>query len=335
MNERRKFLVSSAGAAAAALAGPAFTRTSKPVNDGAKVVGSEHWTTKKTAAGDVRLFLWRKRSEGASRGTVLFVHGSSVSATPAYDLQIPGRPEASVMDWFARLGYDTWCVDCEGYGRSDKWRSVNADVACGADDLEVASDYVIRETKQKLLVYGSSSGALRAALFAQRHPDPISRLAVSGFVWTGEGSPTLAERRKRLPQYLASNRRPIDRAFIHGIFTRDRSQTSDAREIDAFADAVLALDTSMPTGTYVDMSANLPLVDPEKIAVPMFIMRGQFDGIATLQDLVSFYVKLSNPDKQFSVMPGVAHSSFRSKNWRMVYHLLDGYFSRPAPLYTG
>ena len=38
------------------------------------------------------------------------------------------------MDWFARLGYDTWFVDCEGYGRSDKSRPVNADVSGGADD---------------------------------------------------------------------------------------------------------------------------------------------------------------------------------------------------------
>jgi pimeloyl-ACP methyl ester carboxylesterase len=158
---------------------------------------------------------------------------------------------------------------------------------------------------------------------------------VSGFVWTGEGSPTLAERRKGLDRYRAANRRPIDREFIRSIFTRDHSQSSDPREIEIFADAVLALDDSMPSGTYVDMSANLPLVEPEKIAVPVFIMRGQFDGIATLQDLVNFYVRLPNPDKQFSVMPGVAHSSFRSKNWRLVYHLLDGYFSQPAPVYTG
>ena len=35
-----------------------------------------------------------------------------------------------------------------------------------------------------------------------------------------------------------------------------------------FADAILALDTSVPTGTYVDMCANLPVVDPERITVP-------------------------------------------------------------------
>jgi pimeloyl-ACP methyl ester carboxylesterase len=253
-----------------------------------------------------------------------------------FDLQIPGRPGTSTMDWFARRGYDTWCVDCEGYGRSDKWRAVNADVSCGADDLAAASEYILsRSADRKLLLYGASSGALRAGLFAQRHAEQVQRLALDALVWTGEGSPTLAERKKRLDDYRASNRRPIDRAFVRSIFTRDHPDTSDLTVVDAFADAVLALDTSMPTGTYIDMSANLPVIDPQKITVPVLIMRGQWDGIASFQDLSNFFALLPNPDKQFIVMPGIAHTSTRSKNWALVYHLLDGYFSQPAPAYTG
>ena len=239
------------------------------------------------------------------------------------------------MDWFARLGYDTWCVDCEGYGRSDKWRPVNADIACGADDLAAASAYILNQTGGKLLLYGASSGALRAGLFAQRHPERVQRLALDALVWTGEGSPTLAERKKRLAEYQAANRRPIDRAFVRSIFTRDHPGTSDLTVVEAFADAVLALDTSVPTGTYVDMSANLPVVAPDKITVPTLVMRGQWDGIASFRDVDNFFARLPNPDKQFIVMPGIAHTSTRSKNWALVYHLLDAWFSQPPPAYTG
>src|SRR6267378_3111425 len=335
MNYRRSFLLQGACTAAGLAAARALAQPAEQPSRGAPVRGSEHWTTKKTDAGDVRLFMWRKRMAEAPKGAILFVHGSSVSATPVFDLQIPGKPEASTMDWFARLGYDTWCVDCEGYGRSDKRRPVNADVSCGADDLAAASDYILKETKQKLLLYGASSGALRAGLFAQRHPERVQRLAMDALVWTGEGSPTLAERRKRLPQLRASNRRPIDRDFVRSIFTRDHPGTSDLTVVEAFADAVLALDTSVPTGTYIDMSANLPVLDPERITVPTLILRGQWDGIASFQDLSNFFAKLPNPDKQFIVMPGIAHTSTRSKNCRLVYHLLDSYFSQPAPVYTG
>ena len=90
----------------------------------------------------------------------------------------------------------------------------------------------------------------------------VARLALDAMVWTGEGSPTLAERSKRLPEFRAKNRRPIDRTFVRSIFERDHPGTADDDVIEAFADAILKLDDSVPTGTYVDMCANLPVCDP-------------------------------------------------------------------------
>ena len=297
----------------------------------AKVTGEEHWTRK----GDVRLFLWEKfvGAPTGKRGTVLFVHGSSMASQPTFDLTVPGRPDSSVMDWFARRGFATWCVDMEGYGRSDKSRSINCDIANGADDLAAATDYIEKtRAAGPLLVYGISSGALRAALFAERHPERVKRLALDAFVWTGDGSPTLAERKKRLPEFLAKTRRPIDRAFVHSIFNRDHPGTAEDRVIEAFANAILALDSSMPTGTYVDMCSKLPIVDPTKITAPTVIMRGEYDGIASIQDLIAFFDRLPNPDKQFTVMPGIAHASFQQKNYQLVYHILHSFFTQPAPV---
>jgi len=338
---RRDFLAAAAATLAAASL-PAEDAHAQPAPGKLPdVAGTEHWTTKRTDAGEVKLFLWRKRvrdaaAGGPRRGTVLFVHGSSVPSTPVFDLQIPGRPEASTMDVFARYGYDTWCMDCEGYGRSDKWRPVNSDISCGADDVAAASEYIMKQTGgRKLLLYGSSSGALRAGLFAQRHPERVQRLALDALVYTGEGSPTLARRKERLAEYRASNKRPINRDMIRSIFTRDHPETSDQTIVETFADAVLAIQTEVPSGTYLDMSANLPVLDPVKLKVPVLIMRGQYDGIASFRDLANFFEKLPNPDKQFIVMPGIAHTSTRSKNFALVYHLLDGYFGQPAPVYTG
>src|SRR5437879_9829387 len=201
--------------------------------------GTEHWTRK----SDVKLFLWRKQpAAAATRGAILFVHGSSMASQPTFDLQVPGRPHSSAMAWFAEQGYDTWTMDNEGYGRSDKSRPINCDIPNGADDLAAGSEYVLRHCgAKKLLVYGISSGALKAALFAERHPERVARLALDAFVWTGEGSPTLEQRRKRLPEFLARKRRPIDRAFVYSIFERDHPECAERRVVDAFADAILAL----------------------------------------------------------------------------------------------
>jgi len=287
--------------------------------------GKEHWATK----GGIKLFLWQKSPAAAPKGTILFVHGSSMASQPTFDLQVPGRPDSSAMEWFAARGFDTWCLDNEGYGRSDKSRPINCDISNGADDVAVASQYI----NKKLLVYGISSGALKAALFAQRHPERVARLALDAFVWTGEGSPTLAERRKRLPEFQSKNRRPIDRAFVRSIFQRDHPGTADDATIEAFATAILALDDSVPTGTYVDMCSKLPLVDPAKIGVLTLVLRGEFDGIAGIDDLLEFFRRLPHPDKQFSVMEGISHASFQQKNYLGVYHLLHGFFTQPEPVY--
>jgi pimeloyl-ACP methyl ester carboxylesterase len=298
------------------------------------VQGTEHWTRK----ADVRLFLWQKRAVEPhdAKGTILFVHGSSMASQPTFDLHVPGRPDSSAMDWFAARGFDTWCMDNEGYGRSDKHRLINCDIANGADDLAAGTEYILQTSgASKLLVYGISSGALKAALFTSQHPERVARLALDAFVWTGEGSPTLAERQKRLPEFQSKHRRPIDRAFVHSIFDRDHPGTADEPTIHAFSDAILALDDSVPTGTYVDMCSKLPLVDPAKITVPTIIMRGEFDGIAGFDDLIEFFKRLPNPDKQFAVMAGIAHASFQQKNYRTVFHILHAFFTQPEPVYRG
>ncbi len=298
------------------------------------IVSEEHWTNK----DDVRLFLWEKYADSPEhkRGTVLFVHGSSMASQPTFDLQVPGRPFSSAMDWFAAQGFDTWCVDMEGYGRSDKSRDITCDIANGADDLAAASAYIQSLRKNDgFLVYGISSGALRAALFAEAHPERVARLALDAFVWTGEGSLTLEQRRKKLPLFLESKRRPIDRDFIYSIFNRDHPGTAAEDVIEAFAEAIIALDDSVPNGTYIDMCSRLPLVDPAKILCPTIVLRGEYDGIASFDDLIKFYIALPNNDKQFSVMAGISHASFQQKNYQLVYYLLHNFFSQPDPLYRG
>lgn len=297
------------------------------------VPGNEHWTE---SAG-MDLFMWEKPAPGGARhGTVLFVHGSSMASQPTFDLTVPGRPFSSAMDWFAGHGFDSWCFDARGYGRSAKPAGFNATIAEGAEDIAAVTAYIEKtRASGPLCIYGISSGALRAASFAQAHPERVRKLALDAYVWTGKDSPTLAERRKKLANFQAGARRPIDRAFVQSIFNRDHPGAADAHVVDAFATHILSLDDSMPNGTYIDMCTRLPLNDPAAITVPVIVMRGQFDGIADFGDLLEFFDKLPNPDKQFTVMAGISHASFQQKNYLMVYDILHGFFARPAPVYLG
>ena len=95
------------------------------------IVGAEHWAEK----GPVRLYMYRKRldtprASGEPPRPVLFlVHGSSMSSRSTFDLSVPGgRGDYSTMDVFARLGWDVWTMDHEGYGRSSRTDG-NSDIA--------------------------------------------------------------------------------------------------------------------------------------------------------------------------------------------------------------
>ena len=294
----------------------------------AKITSAEYWAQK----GSVKLYVYRKRAANAVKGApVLFlVHGSSASGRSSFDLNVPGRDDYSLMDHFAGLGYDVWTVDHEGYGRSDRTDS-NSNIASGAQDLAAAMSIVERETGAKeVCMYGGSSGALRAALYAQQNPGCVKRLMVSALVYTGEGSPTLAKRREKVEEYRASPRRKVDRAFIHSMFTRDKPGTSEMIAADALADAELPLGDTVPTGTYLDMCAHLPVIDPLKINCPVCIIRGEYDGIAAEPDLLNFFGKLPGKDKQFVFVSGLAHAATLGINRHKFWHAMKSFMNMPG-----
>src|SRR5262249_36648065 len=130
-------------------------------------------------------------------------------------------------------------------------------------------------------------------------------------------------------------RGPTARALWRRFSPRPPPAPADDAVVEAFADAILKLDDSVPTGTYVDMCAHLPVCNPENIKAATIIMRGEYDGIASFTDLMKFFEKLPNPDKQFAVMPGIAHASLQQKNYAIVHHILLSFFTQPEPIYRG
>jgi alpha-beta hydrolase superfamily lysophospholipase len=330
---RRGFLQGSGLVLGGWSAAPAIAQTASPEARpaGALVWSAEYWAQK----GDVKLAMFRKRlgapqSGEPPRPMLFLVHGSSLSSRSSFDLTVPGRGEYSLMDAFAGYGFDVWTVDHEGYGRSSV-TSGNSDIASGVEDLKAATDIVASETGQtRSHFYGSSSGALRAGAFAMARPDRVDRLILAAFTWTGAGSPTLSKRAEALAYYRAHNRRPRGRDMVRSIFTRDKPGTSDPAVAEALADAELAYGDSVPTGTYLDMTANLPVVDPLKVQAPVLMVRGEHDGIASEEDLLTFYAKLPNPDRQFAILAGMSHSVALGTNRHQLWHVMHAFLTMPA-----
>src|SRR5437762_13367005 len=287
------------------------------------------YTVKK---GAVSLAVYRKRlppAAGEAPRPVLFlVHGSSNSSLSSFDLTVP-EGEYSTMNVFARLGYDVWTMDHENYGRSSRTDG-NSDIASGVADLIAATELVIREAGQERLHFmGESSGALRAAAFAMARPERVGRIVLNAFTYTGRNSPTLAKRAEQVEYFRSHNRRLRDRAMIQSIFTRDHPGTSDPAVAEVLADAELVHDEEVPTGTYLDMTANLPVVDPLQVQAPVMLVRGEHDGIASEEDLLDFFGKLPNPDRQFVVLPGAAHALVFGHNRHQLWHVVHAFLGMP------
>jgi pimeloyl-ACP methyl ester carboxylesterase len=235
----------STGQGGAETASPASARD-------APIWSGEYWAKKGEGKGEVNLNLWRKRVGAPKAGEppppVLFlVHGSSNSARTSFDLAVPGKGEYSLMNVFARYGYDVWTMDHDGYGHSGSSGN-NSDIASSVADLKAAVPVLLRET-----------GA------------------------------------------------------------------------EAMADEELKFGDQVPTGTYLDMTANLPLVDPTKILAPVAMIRGDHDGIATMEDLFEFYRQLPNGDRLFITLPSTAHSPGYANNRHLLWYATRAFLAAPAP----
>jgi alpha-beta hydrolase superfamily lysophospholipase len=300
----------------------------------ADIWSGEYWAQK----GDVKLYIFRKRvgapAAGEPKRPVLFlVHGSSNASRSSYDLTVPGKGEYSMMNVFAGYGYDVWTMDHDGYGKSGSSGN-NSDIASGVEDLKAAMPVVMRETgAEKTHFFGTSSGGIRAAAYAQAQPDRVDRLVLSAFTYKGEGAAEIERRQKRIAELRSSPRRKRDAAMIRSIFTRDgHPGIYDPAVAEAIIAAEKEFGDTVPSGTYIDMAANMPVVDPTKVLSPVLMTRGEWDGNSTNQDLLDFFVQLPNGDRQFVILPQTAHSSGFSKNRDLLWYAMKNFLTEPAPM---
>jgi alpha-beta hydrolase superfamily lysophospholipase len=290
-----------------------------------------YWAQK----ADVKLAMYRRWFPGPADKPppVLFlVHGSSLSAQSSFDLKVPGD-EYSMMDVFARYGFDVWTMDHENYGRSTQTSS-NSDIASGVEDLKAAMAVVRRETGSgKVHMFGESSGAIRAGAFAQIAPEAVDRLILTAFTFKGNGAAEIERRRARIAELRANPRRKRDAGMIRSIFTRDgHPSLYDPAMVNALIASEMQFGDSVPSGTYVDMAANLPLVDPAKVRCSVLMTRGEWDGNSTDDDLLEFFRRLPNGDRQYVILPNTAHSQAFSRNRQLLWYAMKNFLDAPAPV---
>ena len=282
--------------------------------------------------GDVKLAVWRKRMVGdgnADKPVLFLVHGSTPSAGASMDLQVPGRTDYSLMEKFAEYGFDVWTMDFEGYGRSTR-SATHCGIMVGVEDLKTVMPLVLKTSgKSSVMMFGESSGAIRAGAYAVEAPTVVERLILSAYTHTGKDAPEIDRRRRDAEKYRANPLRPISLATFQGIFNRDKPGTSEPIVAQAMADYELKLGNSVPSGTYLDMATKMPMVDPKKLVCPVAIIRPEHDGNATEAELLEFYGQLANKDKQFFILSGLSHAATLGINRHRLWHVMREFLTYP------
>jgi hypothetical protein len=265
---------------------------------------------------------------------VLFlVHGSIFSSRGSYDLVVPGRTGYSAMDHFTGLGYDVWTMDHEGLwlllahiGQLGHPGRCRGPQGCAAARRAAHRQGLGLHVRRVL-------GRHPAGAYAMAEPKRVARLVLHAFAYTGENAPEIERRRKQVEVYKANPRRPFGLAQVQSIFDRDVAGKADAAVIKALADFELKFGDSVPSGTYLDMAINMPMVDPTRLACPVCLVRPEHDGNASEEELFRFFRTLASKDRQFVFMQGMTHGggmvgSQRQRLWHVMHAFLT---CPPAP----
>ena len=135
--------------------------------------------------------------------TLLFVHGSTYPAHTGFDLPLGGQ---SWMESIASRGYDTYCLDIRGYGRSTRPKEMadrpeaNPPVVRTVDavkDITAVLNFILkRRNIPRLNLLGWSWGCTLMATTAIQNPDKVARLALYAPGWL-RTTPSLLQRRAR------------------------------------------------------------------------------------------------------------------------------------------
>jgi pimeloyl-ACP methyl ester carboxylesterase len=284
--------------------------------------------------------------------TLLFVHGATYPAETAFDLPIEG---VSMMDLFAKAGFDVYLVDVRGYGGSTRPAAMNeppannpplVSTADAIRDFGAAVDY-IRTSRglDKIDVMGWSWGTSIAGGYTAEHNDKVNRLVLYAPLWLfKEGARVLAAGATLGAYRLVSQASAKDR-WLKDVPDDKKATLIPPGVFEAWADATWATDPEAaksnqmlraPNGVIQDVNAywlaGKPFYDPGKITVPTLLIHAEWDADLPSYQAQGYFAKLVNaPYKRFVELGEGTHTVMLEKNRMQFFHEIRGFLDEQAP----
>ncbi|WDS35295.1 alpha/beta fold hydrolase [Pseudoxanthomonas sp.] len=246
------------------------------------------------------LAVW-SRVPAQPRGAILLVHGRTWSSLPNFDLQVPGEAtdSRSVLAALAKAGYAAYALDLRGYGATPRQRDGwNTPVRAVADVEQTLAWIAARHPQLPApALLGYSNGARVALLAAQAQPKTLSALVLYGFP-NDVDAPEPAQ-----PE--PTGKPPRERTTADGAasdFITAGAVPDAVRQ--AYVDQALAADpvrTDWRAGAQFDFQ-------PEQVKdLPVLLLRGVNDPLATQAENAHLYVRLGSEDRSWVTLPHADH----------------------------
>jgi pimeloyl-ACP methyl ester carboxylesterase len=243
------------------------------------------------------------------RKPVLYLHGFSFPSQLCVFWAIDGRSWADALN---EAGFSVWGLDFAGFGGSERYPSMKADVppagepvgrACDAADQALrAAQYILQATgASKLALLAHSRGSMIAGLLAARHPDLIERIVMFGPITERhmaaalpDGLPTSVG---ELAQWRLVTTKAQHERFIADVPPGHPPVLLD-QTFEPWAEAYLASDPSSktreprsvkvpngPTADLIEAWHGQLAYDPAEIRCPLFVVRGEWDSWSSGDDV--------------------------------------------------
>lgn len=245
------------------------------------------------------LAVW-SRVPAQPRGTILLVHGRTWSSLPNFDLQVPGEAadSRSVLAALARAGYAAYALDLRGYGASARDRSGWNTPARAAADVGGVLAWIARQHPQlpPPALLGYSNGARVALLVAQTQPQALSALLLYGFP-DDVDVPLAAEALPAQPPRARTTAEAAGSDFV-------TAGAAPPAVRAAYVAQALAADPVRSDWRAQEQFA----YRPEQVqAVPVLLLRGVDDPLATQQENAHLYARLRSEDRSWVTLPHADH----------------------------
>ena len=268
--------------------------------------------------------------------TVLFVHGSTYPAHTGFDMPLGGQ---SWMEYIASRGYDVYCLDVRGYGRSTRPREMdeppqnNPPVVRTPDavkDITAVLNMVLkRRDIAKLNLLGWSWGCTLMATAAIQNIDKVARLMLYAPGWLRTTPSLLNPGGGPLGAYRTVTREQAKARWLNGVPEHKQASLIPPGWFDQWADATWATDpvgakqnppvVRAPNGTVADTteywSSGKTMYDPAKITVPTLIAIGEWDrDTPPYMAQAIFPLLINSPGKRLVMLAEGTHHMMLEKN---------------------